>query len=554
MFLKRSMMHRVIKHPSRTAHSCSITTLDRFVVWAVIALSLPALNPALGQSPTYVLGTTNLLVGPTAGIDSVVLGVSPVSGNWAAEANTNWLHLSSANQTGTGSTNVIFTYDANPGAARSGTLNIAGQAVTVTQAGSSYIAAQTLTFLDSSGLAVPYGMAVDRVGNVYVACAGDGGAIKKWSPNANTLTTLVSNGLDSPFGLALDAAGNVYIADSGNNALKEWIAASSNVITLSPTLDRPLAVAVDLQSNVYVEENLTDIVERNAATGNVTTLVSNLYGANGVAVDVAGNVYFSYDGAVGKWSVANTNVTIMPTQSRFSPGTVSVDGAGNLYIGGYDAIQEWRVADNTLLTLVSTESSVLLDSSEFTHFYGVTVDSAGNIFAADNINFAIMELPYAFVDMAPKVESAAAGTDSLSPVEPPTENLLPPFAPTSDQPWLNITGVTNGVVSFSVSANSGPPRIGFINVLGQAIPVIQVSLGPPINLTTVPTDGSATVNFVFGSSTNLSFTVFSSTNVSVPITSWTAIGTASNIAPTVFEFTDTNAASDSQRFYRVGYP
>ena len=61
--------------------------------------------------------------------------------------NATWLHLSPANQSGTGSTNVIFSYDANPGATRSDTLTIAGQTLTVTQAGSTYVAAGPVTTL-----------------------------------------------------------------------------------------------------------------------------------------------------------------------------------------------------------------------------------------------------------------------------------------------------------------------------------------------------------------------------------------------------------------------
>jgi hypothetical protein len=40
----------------------------------------------------------------------------PATGAWTATANTAWLHLSLANQSGTGSTNVVFSFDANPGA------------------------------------------------------------------------------------------------------------------------------------------------------------------------------------------------------------------------------------------------------------------------------------------------------------------------------------------------------------------------------------------------------------------------------------------------------
>jgi hypothetical protein len=76
---------------------------------------------------TYALGTVASLQDPTAGADSVVLAVTPATQAWTATANDSWLHLSAANQSGTGSTNIVFTYDANPGATRVGTLTVAAR-------------------------------------------------------------------------------------------------------------------------------------------------------------------------------------------------------------------------------------------------------------------------------------------------------------------------------------------------------------------------------------------------------------------------------------------
>src|SRR5580658_2791177 len=79
----------------------------------LLALAWMALGAAQAQTTTCTLGTTALLVGPTAGNNSVVLAVTPQTGVWMASTNATWLHLSPANQSGTGSTNVAFSYDAN---------------------------------------------------------------------------------------------------------------------------------------------------------------------------------------------------------------------------------------------------------------------------------------------------------------------------------------------------------------------------------------------------------------------------------------------------------
>ncbi len=141
------------------------------------------------------LCTTNLLEGPAAGSDSVVL---TTGGTWAATANDSWLHLSAPNQSGRGSANVIFTFDANTGPTRTGTLAIAGQTLTVTQAGSTYVAANLpVTALVSSGISYPFGVAVDGAGNVYFPDYANE-VIKEWMAVSNTVITLVSSGLYQP--------------------------------------------------------------------------------------------------------------------------------------------------------------------------------------------------------------------------------------------------------------------------------------------------------------------------------------------------------------------
>ena len=89
--------------------------------------------------PVLTLATYALLEGPASGTDSdiVVAGVS-----WSATSNAAWVHTTSS---GTGNGLAIFSFDANSGATRSGTLTIGGLTLTVTQAGSGYVAANPVT-------------------------------------------------------------------------------------------------------------------------------------------------------------------------------------------------------------------------------------------------------------------------------------------------------------------------------------------------------------------------------------------------------------------------
>jgi len=386
------------------------------------------------SAQTIALGTTNLLEGPAAGADSVVLAVTLPGQSWTAAANDVWLHLDANNSHGAGSTNVVFSFDANPGATRTGTLTIAGHALTVTQAGATYVAANPVPLV-GSGLSNPFGVAVDGAGNVYIADTYNN-AIKEWSPATGTVTTLVASGLHYPEGVAVDGAGNVYIAN-GDNTILKW----------------------------------------SAATQTVTTLVgSGLSDPTGVAVDGAGNVYIAdtWNGAIKRWSAATQTVTTLVGSGLSDPTGVAVDGAGNVYIADsyHYALKRWTAASQTVTTLVGWLGFPL----------GVAVDSVGSVYMGGGS--AIEELPRAFVDPTARTETPDAGTDVLPAVLATGQNLGGPFAPTSDHPWLTIIGVSNGAVSYSFTANASATtsRVADVTVLGQSFPIYQENTAGFISL------------------------------------------------------------------------
>ena len=216
-------------------------------------LLCPWLLPA--QNASYALSTPTVVIGAAPGSASVQLVVSPPTATWTAASNAPWLQLSPANTSGTGSALVQLTYGANPNTgAQSGTLTIAGQTLTVTQAGTGFVPVGVLTTLISQGLNLPYGVAVDSGGNLYIADTGHN-AIQEWVAATQQLTTLVSTGLNAPHGVAVDGQGNVYIADAYSNSIKQWSPATQQVITLvSSSLNFPLGVAVDGQGNVYIAD------------------------------------------------------------------------------------------------------------------------------------------------------------------------------------------------------------------------------------------------------------------------------------------------------------
>ena len=133
-------------------------------------------------------------------------------------------------------------------------------------------------------------MAVDGLGNVYIANTYNS-QILEWSPSNNVVSTLVNLGsYNYVYGVAMDAAGDVDFTDT---TLNQWSAAGSNVTSL---------------------------------------VTSGLFWPRGVAVDAAGNIYFldSYYDTLREWSPSNNTASTLASTGLSYPYGAAVDGGGNV--------------------------------------------------------------------------------------------------------------------------------------------------------------------------------------------------------------------------------
>jgi uncharacterized protein (TIGR03437 family) len=250
----------------------------------------------------------------------------------------------------------------------------------------------------SASLGLPSSVAVDRAGNVFFAVQN---AVLRWDATTGFLTLVAGNGtpgfsgdngpaasaqLYAPQGVALDAAGNLYIADSVNLRIRK---VSNGVITTvagngtpgdsgdngpatSAQLLEPYGVAVDAAGNLYIADSVNDRIRKVL---------------NGVITTVAGNGTRGYSGDGGAATSAQLN----------QPQGVAVDAAGNLYIADTDNNRIRKVSGGVITTLAGNGASGYSGDngpaiSAQVSAAGVAMDSAGNLYIADSLNYRIRKV------------------------------------------------------------------------------------------------------------------------------------------------------------------
>ena len=193
----------------------------------------------------------------------------------------------------------------------------------------------------SAVAAAPSGLAVDAAGNLYIAVNdsvdGTYQVIRTGPSSGYAAACLVSGAvstavgtqcagiaggvaLNAPQGLALDVIGNLYIADSGNACVRE-IKSNGTLLTAagkctndgsssnSTILQKPVGLAADAAGHVYINDGgpgrvyelVANQLELIAGDGGITPYAASqenraavsvsLLNAQGLAADKTGNVY-----------------------------------------------------------------------------------------------------------------------------------------------------------------------------------------------------------------------------------------------------------------------
>jgi sugar lactone lactonase YvrE len=249
----------------------------------------------------------------------------------------------------------------------------------------------------ASALVRPLAVAIGPAGEIYIA---EGNRIREVKKDGR-ITTLAGTGgagnagdggpgaqaqLNMPQGLAVDSVGNVYIADTLNNRVRR-VSADGTITTVAGAgeiaLNLPTGLAIGFGDTLFIADTGNNVVRQ--------------IGLDGVIRTVAGSGEAGYRGEAGRAADAVLH----------APGGLALDGEGNLYVADTLNQRVRRIDVNgQIVTVAGTGASGFLGDGRPAIYaelnlatnplegmgQGLAVDSRGDLFIADALNRRIRKV------------------------------------------------------------------------------------------------------------------------------------------------------------------
>jgi sugar lactone lactonase YvrE len=298
------------------------------------------------------------------------------------------------------------------------------------------------------------GIALDAAGNVYLAVS-DSSVVLQLGASTGKLSVFAGTGvagysgdsgsatnaqLNGPLGIAVDSSGNLYIADSENNRVRK---VSNGVITTvagngmaqhsgdngpatSAGINAPLSVTLDSSGNLYILETCVGCEGnyiREVSTGMISTIAgacppcttpSVPADAVSIAADPSGDLFLAFPNDHRVLEISNGVETTIagqggnpgfggdggPASSALlhEPMGVAVDSAGNLYIAD-EGNNRVRVISGGIINTVAGSATIGSggDGGQATNAQlmspaAVGVGASGTFYIVDSGNQRIREV------------------------------------------------------------------------------------------------------------------------------------------------------------------
>jgi sugar lactone lactonase YvrE len=310
----------------------------------------------------------------------------------------------------------------------------------------------------------PSHVALDNAGNLYIADSLNK-QIRRVAVQTGIISLYAGTGIGSSFlgdggpaisayllnptGVAVDKMGNLYIADEYNNRIR-MVSANTGIITsvvgntccatlgdggpaTTAYVSYPSDVAVDGSGNLYIADRGNGRVRRVAAnTGVITTVAGN------------GDPGTSGDGGLA-------------TAAEVFPMGLALDGVGNLYISGAPGSIRMVAANSGIITSVAgigycgfSGDGGSATLAQLCISMGLALDQSGSLYIADTYNNRIRKVAFGAQAATPGFSLAAGtftGTQALT-ISDTTANVTIYYTIDGSTPTKN-SSVYSGPITIS---------------------------------------------------------------------------------------------------------
>ena len=411
---------------------------------------------------------------------------------------------------------------------------------------------------NAANFASPSDVAVDKIGNLYIADF-ENNTIRKVD-TFGTITTFAGTGfgagiappsggytgdngqataaeLNGPFALVVDKAGNVIFADGYNHAVRMintagiiTTIAGKNLMGYSgdngpatdARLNNPVGVALDTSGNLYIADDHNNVIRKVNTSGIITTF--------------AGNTIAGYTGDSGPATAATLDL----------PLGVAVDSRNNVYIADAQNNVVRKVNTSGIITTYaggaggtdtahgSTGDSGPAINARLYYPTRLVFDPSDNLYISDANNNVVRKVTpegsiYAFAGTGVQGFSGDGGTPDTAELFLPhgiainqhgifyvadrgnevIRRIGPPIVPNSVQPVpnLKLTGlavypnpVRTGILNIKITSDlTEDAMLTVTNVLGQTLQQQTITTNKPA---TIKMDEPAGIYFISAVSRN----------------------------------------------------
>ncbi len=334
----------------------------------------------------------------------------------------------------------------------------------------------------------PWGIAVDKQSNVVYIADTSNSVIRKVTPDGiihhlagrdgfycyNGDGPAASTCLGLPWGLAVDGQGNLFVAEAGNNLVREittdgmlhtvagsrgnngngGFSGDGELATLA-LLNYPKAVAVDSHGNIFVADS-NQRVRMFTVGGNISTVAGSP--SPDPDPDYPGRYLGAYGGDGGPAAAAQFN----------DPHSLVIDANDNIFVAdwGNNLVRGFSVGGDiqTVAGYIDPNSGQpwggysgdgTATSVELSYPAGLALDNSGNLLIADSANYLIRRVTSGFMTTVAGNRTLEFGGDGY----PATQATLTNYAGYFSQTFPRVAIDNSSNLFISDSANNAIRKV-----------------------------------------------------------------------------------------------